>query len=179
MKTAGTLGRVRCYRRQPLDADIVLCLLVLVSRAQMAQQGQPEDRRQSRHSWHPWDGKTRVAEMAGALGYQEASRRVHESFKGCWHLQRTHEVETEILISHYHQDPTFTLGWYNLECTVSLLRKNITIHQASDRYTCTGTHTQVLYADVCIDIMCSHASLIIFKSMYIFFSPESQSRLKK
>lgn len=28
----------------------------------------------------------RVAETAGALGYQEVSRRVHEPFKGCWRL---------------------------------------------------------------------------------------------
>ena len=113
------------------------------------------------------------------LGLPGGSRRVHEFFKGCWRLHRTHEVETEILICHYHQDPTFTLGWNNLERTVSLLRKNITINQASDRYICTCTHTRVLYAGVCIDIMCTHVSLIILKSMYIFFSPESLSHLKK
>ena len=61
MKTAGALDRLRHYQRQHLDAGIILHLLGVVQLSiDGRQQGQPENGRQSRHSWHPlrWENQS-------------------------------------------------------------------------------------------------------------------------
>lgn len=65
-----------------------------------------------------------AAEIADALGYQQENRCAHQSFKEGWHFHRMHEVEPEkSLFFLYHQDPTFSPGWCNLESTVISIQK--------------------------------------------------------
>ena len=88
--------------------------LGLVSRAQSRWQraGTATEGHTELPLWAPRDRKTRAALLTNAWGYQEESRHDHEYFERGWHFHR------EILICLYHQEPTFTLGWYNLESTM-------------------------------------------------------------
>lgn len=117
------------------------------------------------------DRKTRAGDLADVLGYQEASRRDHESFEGSWHFRRSHEVETEKLYLSLSSRPYFYLrlvssGKYN---DLYPEKKKPIINQTSDGYIRTYTYTHGFCMCVYVQTFVYHASFIYNFNKHVYF----------